>query len=449
MRTVLKLIVTFLVPAAAVMAGPPAEKFAPVGDLAGSCWRGVFDNGAVDIHCYEWAIQHAFLRDAHEVRSPGELYEGETFYGWDEVHSVLRYWYFNSLGGVSTGEVRRESDNWNFAESYERGEQSLTMRTKMERPDPDSYLVVTETLVDGKWGDPTTIRYERIRESSLDRPLGFESDLLYTAKRNGNSDLWLRRTDGSTIRLTTDPERDNYGIWSPDGSRIAFQTQRDGNYEIYVMAADGSDKRNLTNHPAFDGLPAWSPDGSKIAFFSQREIDDSVEGPLPGHIYLIDAEGGDPVRVTRSPLTTTYGPSGWSPDGSTILLSRVGDRRGDVFTLDPESGAETLLVSGSESEAGARYSPDGTMIAFYADGGERSDIVVVLADGSARRVVTTSVGHHYYPSWSPDGRWITISTLESSGDVDIRAVSVETGEEIDLVATGEDERESSWRPGKR
>jgi TolB protein len=77
--------------------------------------------------------------------------------------------------------------------------------------------------------------------------------------------------DGSDVkRLTNHPSLDTHPAWSPEGKRIAFTSNRDGNYEIYVMNADGTGLRNLTRHRAQDNFAAWSPDGKKIAFISNR-----------------------------------------------------------------------------------------------------------------------------------------------------------------------------------
>jgi Tol biopolymer transport system component len=92
--------------------------------------------------------------------------------------------------------------------------------------------------------------------------------------------------DGSGVtRLTTAPGADTEPAWSPDGSRIAFASQRDGNFEIYVMRSDGSNPARITNHVADDRSPAWSWDGTQIAFVSTRE------GPARSYVMQVDGTG--------------------------------------------------------------------------------------------------------------------------------------------------------------
>lgn len=102
--------------------------------------------------------------------------------------------------------------------------------------------------------------------------------------------------DGSgPVNLTNHTAEDDYASWSPDGSRIAFESDRDGNEEIYVMNADGSDPVNLTNHLSEDHHPSWSPDGSHIAFATDREGNDEV--------YVMEV--GPSRRVSVTPTSTT------------------------------------------------------------------------------------------------------------------------------------------------
>src|SRR6185503_8037374 len=93
----------------------------------------------------------------------------------------------------------------------------------------------------------------------------------FTSYRNGNAEIYLMNADGSNpIRLTNNAGVDDDPAWSPDGSRIAFWSSRNGNSEIYVMNVDGTNQTRLTTNASTDIQPAFSPDGGKIVFTSNR-----------------------------------------------------------------------------------------------------------------------------------------------------------------------------------
>jgi WD40 repeat protein len=113
---------------------------------------------------------------------------------------------------------------------------------------------------------PVNIAVRRIGSSNTPSKIAFHSD------RDGNREIYVMDADGSNqTRLTNAAGDDAWASWSPDGTKIVFQSNRDGNFEIYMMNSNGSNKLNLTNHPADDQFPSWSPDGSKIAFSSNQD----------------------------------------------------------------------------------------------------------------------------------------------------------------------------------
>jgi Tol biopolymer transport system component len=113
----------------------------------------------------------------------------------------------------------------------------------------------------------------------------------------------VMNADGGGQRRLTRTAADDAPTWSPDGRKIAFESYRDGNPEIYVMNADGSGQRNLTRNPGYDSDPAWSPDGKKIAFTTKRE------GNF--EIYVMNADGSGKHNLTRNPAVDRY--PVWSP----------------------------------------------------------------------------------------------------------------------------------------
>ena len=142
--------------------------------------------------------------------------------------------------------------------------------------------------------------------------------IAFVSNRNeGYIQIWVIDVDGKNpIRLTS-------GVWDqkPDGQKIAYQASRKKalniekwNYEVYVMDADGSNKRRLTHHPRFDGHPPWLPDGKKIAFSSNRE-DNLAE------IYVMDADGRNQKRITHNFRDTEEkSMPTWSPNGKRIAF---------------------------------------------------------------------------------------------------------------------------------
>src|SRR5918992_951085 len=122
------------------------------------------------------------------------------------------------------------------------------------------------------------------------------------------------------------------GTFPGPNGQIAFVSLRDGNDEIYVMTADGSDQTNLSNNDADDFNPSWSPDGEKIAFSSFR---DETEESDNEEIYVMNADGSGQTRLTDDPALDRF--ASWSPDGEKI-----------AFTSDRENGIDEIYVMNAD-----------------------------------------------------------------------------------------------------
>lgn len=136
-------------------------------------------------------------------------------------------------------------------------------------------------------------------------------------------------------QLTADGNGNLSPVWSPDGTRFAFSSKARGNWDIYTMATDGSDIRQVTTAPENDLAPAWSPDGTQIVFESDRTGD--VE------IYVVDVNGGVARNITNLPLADDHGPI-WSPDGQQIVFYSNREGNWDIFVTSVDGADVTNLT---------------------------------------------------------------------------------------------------------
>jgi Tol biopolymer transport system component len=166
-------------------------------------------------------------------------------------------------------------------------------------------------------------------------------------------DIYAMNRDGSgRLQLTTSPAPDFDPTCLPDGTRIAFRSERDGNPEIYVMNADGSQQINLTRNPAEDWSPAWSPDGQAIAFASARD------GGI-GDIFAMNADGSQPRNLTQRAGIDEY--PAWSPDSQHIAFRRK-DRDGAyaLYVIETDrTGLRRILDRPSADQV---WWPDGNTL---------------------------------------------------------------------------------------
>lgn len=229
------------------------------------------------------------------------------------------------------------------------------------------------------------------------------SRIAFTSASRSNYEVSVMNADGSGRRqLTSTTVAEEEPAWSPDGTRIAFV--RGG--EIYMINADGSGETNLTNNPADDSEPAWSPDGTQIAFVSGRNEDSNR------NIYVMSSDGsGTAVSLTANSTNPVYQghddhPS-WSPDGTQITYSNNGDGDADVYKMDTDPATKdwTNLTDGNLGvDVTPAWSPDGTSIAYVAASGSTDRNIYVMnanvaGSGSA---IDTTVAHDIAPDWQPN-----------------------------------------------
>jgi WD40 repeat protein len=241
-------------------------------------------------------------------------------------------------------------------------------------------------------------------------------------------------------RISGDASSEEDPAWSPNGSRIAFTTQRDGNREIYVFNADGSNPLRLTNDSAADYHATWSPDGSRIAFVSER-----AGNP---QIYVMNADGTNVGRLTSNIARDTD--PAWSPNGRSIAFTSDRDGKAQIYVMGADGSGATKLTS--DGGSAAAWSPDGTKLAYtgrFCPGfyyGCHPAIFVKVGSGLPTPL-SFAVGER--PSWSPDGRLVAYNGFDCDYyfiqcrlAVAVRIARVD-GADVVNIAGGLD---PAWRP---
>jgi Tol biopolymer transport system component len=235
------------------------------------------------------------------------------------------------------------------------------------------------------------------------RRIAFESD---RQSGGGVSDVWVMNADATNpVNLTgaVDADTNVRGgspTFSPDGTRIAFVSGRDGNGEIYVMNADGTNAVRLTDNPASDFAPVFSPDGTRIAFTTDRDARyENYE------IYVMNADGTNPVRLTNNPAEDS-GPE-FSPDGTRIAFTTNRDGNFETYVMNADGTNPVNLTNNPAYDSAPAISPDGRRIAFSTNRDGNSGFSAELVFGSNFRIYvmnidgTNPVPLTSSPAWTP------------------------------------------------
>jgi len=245
--------------------------------------------------------------------------------------------------------------------------------------------------------------------------------VVYQSDCTGTPQIWVMDADGTNRRRLTDlPRGAETPKWSPDGTLILFAAYlgEDDN-DVFVMAPDGSDVRQLTDGPGYDGHPSWSADGERIIFNSDRTTPDPAApwNRRWHEIFSMRPDGGDLRQHTHLRAICTY-PT-FSPDGTRIAYRKVtdapamtwdltlGTRNSEIFVADADGGNETNLTASAAFDGWPAWCPDGSLIAFASNRAGPANvgqIYVVAPDGTGLRQVTFGPWGHAQPAWSADGR---------------------------------------------
>lgn len=326
--------------------------------------------------------------------------------------------------------------------------------------DPASYRLGytakdRQTLVAAVPGQPAT--------SALGNAAGdadFDADVrgdttVWISRRGANrtGQLYLRRGTAAPIQLTDDAATIRHPAVSPDGTRVAFTSDRGGSDDIWIIdvpagsAGSGNaagaantgtgifaTPRRLTDHPGCDTWPTWSPDGSQLAFSSTR--DDPA-----GEIYTMPAAGGTPMRLTTDPAADTE--PAWSPDGKRLAFTTSRFRQqpdqhprsrplGDVVTVPATGGEVTRAVPSTIDSAEPAWAPDNRRLAFTSFTADPAGDVYTVDGNAVTTVAADASRSEDGPTWR--GTKVVYQSTDQADTTDIWSADSGGGDRRDLTA---------------
>ena len=296
----------------------------------------------------------------------------------------------------------------------------------------------TRIVVDTVEVETVVIAHPTVTPTAVGGRIAFQS------VRDGKFEIYVMNADGSdVIRLTDNEFGDEQPAWSPDGRHIAFRSARGGNIEIYVMNADGSGVVRLTDNDFYDWEPAWSPDGQRIAFRSDLDGDFDI--------YVMNTDGSGVVRLTDNDTYDTT--PAWSPDGRRVAFHSERDGDFGIYVMNADGSGVVRLTDNDSYDTSPAWSPDGRRIAFTSnrddpdplDDKHVMNIYVMDADGSDVVRLTGNVSWNDAPTWSPDGRRIAFAS-DRDGDGEIYVMNADGSSVVRLTDNDSYDWDPAWSP---
>jgi serine/threonine protein kinase len=259
------------------------------------------------------------------------------------------------------------------------------------------------------------------------------NSLAYSSNRNGSFEIYVKQLTpgGREVQLTSDGSENFEPAWSPDGKLIAYASKKRGG--IWVVPSRGGNSRQLTESGSY---PAWSPDGSLIAFQSSGIADDlggiASGALLPSTIWIIPSQGGEAKQITQvgKPAGGHGGPS-WSPDGKRIVFGSYDPEKTEVWMVSVAGDQPKRLTRGYDPT----YSPDGKYVYFASFGKNLNFGVSKMAVsetgepiGEPVEIVGSATGRYKHLTISADGKKIASGSLVINSNIWTAPMSPKTGD---------------------
>jgi TolB protein len=208
---------------------------------------------------------------------------------------------------------------------------------------------------------------------------------------------------GAQQPIAESKHNDNFADWSPDNTMIAFVSDRGGDEDVWVMAADGSGARNVSHNPGRDIHPFWTPDGGSILFNSTRataneHFDVYSMAPDGSDLTVVRADADEKTCARRSPTAAR-------------IVYLKGAENDEIYAMNADGSGDTNLTKSDAAEGWPTWTPDGRRIVFSSRRDGRFALCVMDADGSRVRQISFPPEGSYdaRPNISADGSKIVFN----------------------------------------
>lgn len=260
--------------------------------------------------------------------------------------------------------------------------------------------------------------------TAVGAPVTLPSIVFVSTDLHANPDVFTMKLDGSAVTaLTNDTVADSFPIFSPNGQKIAFLSNVAG-LKLAVMDVDGSHRQDLGAAVAY--APSWSPDGTKLVYVSNRNGNNDL--------YLYDLTAGTDTRLTTNAATDDH--PAWSPDGTKIAFASARSGGGDIYVYDVAGATETRLTVDPIIDNNPAWSPDSQWVVY--DAKSDGNLWKIKPDGTGLAQVTNNPGRDLNARWSPDGQWIAFTNDRAFHD-DVYIIHPDgTGERAVANSAGND-----------
>lgn len=227
------------------------------------------------------------------------------------------------------------------------------------------------------------------------------TQLCFISNRDGDFDLYMMDADGSHVVQLTDDDRYDYScVWSPDGTRIAFSAKPDDDWEIFIIDLEDNTETQITDNDASDSARAWSQDGAQLFFASDRDGD--------WEMYMMDTDGSHVVQLTDGFEIKFFCWTRWLPENEKTVCYSDPDHDGEeeIYMTDADGSNVIQLTDNDVPDFEPDLSPDGDRIVFGSGFPGVSRLYLMDSDGNNVEQLTQLTG--FQAQWSPDGTRIAI-----------------------------------------